>query len=759
MSLDGNTTAGSTVRGKINSLDVLCIDAYAIAVKNGFDGTEEEWLASLKGEKGDPGPGAEGLLETMQEIESSFDSNTSVNLLDLDAVERDRSLPGYNDGELDWGDGTTDYNTWASTGYMPVSPGDTLTYQRKNPDTGEREICEGVYWCHYDADKNEIENYTGNVAQGYYMSAYLPDNAISEEMAIVKDTEIVPYKPYGVPAYVLKPESLPDGFGADITVDTELSTESKNPVQNKVVAAEIENLNQGLQTVSGQASNALVVANAAGQTATTVQGEVAYIITPRIEALENIGAVPEDETFDRAVAETIVGKNILNVDAAAPDPDDPYSGGFWRGKLFADDGTISTNAAACITDFIPISIDKGAYMVFSSNYTGTFDNMTARRIMGYDADKNLVGLLKSSVNLLNCQTALDSGAVYVRMQFTTTYVDADGQIEYAATGTGRTEYEPYTETVVEGGYTLKPECLPAEFDELAEQVDELTAEVETLKNTESSSTDVTLAIDKARFDGRFNYVAYSTLNGFAFKQNCRELFASAAKKAFTALKGDVEVTSDGKLIMCHDEGFTLDEDGYITTYDSTNATAIHDMTEAECLALQHAPTSSGTIYSVCGFEEYVRICKKYGKIAYITVRNHYVDEYVPELLRVLRKYGMVKQCIISGYPSATPLQTVRAADQNIMLAYVLGKSADITTDNIDLAISLGNMLICGFNFTTYSTTDDVATNLAGSLAAIEYAHDNDIRVYECQVGSMEVADKLMEYGITGAQIMFNPSFE
>lgn len=54
MSLTGNATA-TELRGKINSLDVLCIDAYEIAVKNGFEGTEEEWLQSLKGEKGDRG--------------------------------------------------------------------------------------------------------------------------------------------------------------------------------------------------------------------------------------------------------------------------------------------------------------------------------------------------------------------------------------------------------------------------------------------------------------------------------------------------------------------------------------------------------------------------------------------------------------------------------------------------------------------------------------------------------------------------------
>ena len=52
MSLQGKATA-KVVRGKINGLDTLTIDAYGVAVRNGFEGTEEEWLDSLKGEKGD----------------------------------------------------------------------------------------------------------------------------------------------------------------------------------------------------------------------------------------------------------------------------------------------------------------------------------------------------------------------------------------------------------------------------------------------------------------------------------------------------------------------------------------------------------------------------------------------------------------------------------------------------------------------------------------------------------------------------------
>lgn len=34
-------------QGRINRLSVLCIDAYGVAVKNGFEGTVDEWLDSL----------------------------------------------------------------------------------------------------------------------------------------------------------------------------------------------------------------------------------------------------------------------------------------------------------------------------------------------------------------------------------------------------------------------------------------------------------------------------------------------------------------------------------------------------------------------------------------------------------------------------------------------------------------------------------------------------------------------------------------
>lgn len=54
MSLTGKAESNYRLRGKISKVDVIHKDTYRIAVENGFEGTVDEWLASLKGEKGDP---------------------------------------------------------------------------------------------------------------------------------------------------------------------------------------------------------------------------------------------------------------------------------------------------------------------------------------------------------------------------------------------------------------------------------------------------------------------------------------------------------------------------------------------------------------------------------------------------------------------------------------------------------------------------------------------------------------------------------
>jgi hypothetical protein len=54
--MEGQVKSGASLVGKWSMPDLIQgKSAYEIAVMHGFEGTEEEWLASLKGEKGDQG--------------------------------------------------------------------------------------------------------------------------------------------------------------------------------------------------------------------------------------------------------------------------------------------------------------------------------------------------------------------------------------------------------------------------------------------------------------------------------------------------------------------------------------------------------------------------------------------------------------------------------------------------------------------------------------------------------------------------------
>lgn len=69
---------GITVTSDI-SIPANGLSAYQIALKNGFIGTEEEWLESLKGREGDPGPQGSsftvlGYYESLEELERAVPS-------------------------------------------------------------------------------------------------------------------------------------------------------------------------------------------------------------------------------------------------------------------------------------------------------------------------------------------------------------------------------------------------------------------------------------------------------------------------------------------------------------------------------------------------------------------------------------------------------------------------------------------------------------------------------------------------------------
>lgn len=67
--LQGSVEGGGELHGKMSGLEMIRgYSAFEVAVINGFSGTVDEWLASLKGEDGDDGRG----IADIEVIENAF---------------------------------------------------------------------------------------------------------------------------------------------------------------------------------------------------------------------------------------------------------------------------------------------------------------------------------------------------------------------------------------------------------------------------------------------------------------------------------------------------------------------------------------------------------------------------------------------------------------------------------------------------------------------------------------------------------------
>ena len=242
-------------------------------------------------------------------------------------------------------------------------------------------------------------------------------------------------------------------------------------------------------------------------------------------------------------------------------------------------------------------------------------------------------------------------------------------------------------------------------------------------------------------------IAYSSIGRMAI--NTKEHFLDCCKNyGYNVLKCDVRPTSDGKLALCHDAGFTLDANGRITTYNAASSTSIHEMTAAQCVALEHADSKSygllGYYAKPCLIGDYLDICRAYGKVAFITIRDEYMDEVVPKLLEELRAHNMMYHTIINSMTYAS-LVKWRAADSIVCLNYTLSRSANITSTEIDQVIDLGNAMIGGFGYGTVSNESDITCDFT-------YANERKIRVMNA-IGYVSGAyENCIAIGYDGLQI-------
>lgn len=258
--------------------------------------------------------------------------------------------------------------------------------------------------------------------------------------------------------------------------------------------------------------------------------------------------------------------------------------------------------------------------------------------------------------------------------------------------------------------------------------------------------------------GKFLNISYSDIGVSCI--NTVETYLSAGKFGFNVCKGDVRPTSDGKLIMCHDAGFTFDVNGRITTYNGSNNTLIRSLTHAQCMEKEYAARAGSAennhYQKVADIDQFLDVCKQYDMIAFITVRDEYISDVCTELMAALHRHNMTERAIVNSY-NATALARVRMMDDNIPLSFVQSNDLTLTEAIVNRIASYGKCAI------TLVTANDMQTYISGLSSAINYANQKGVGVMFAQPHTMGDVFYIRSHGICGAQIgrtilpyQFNP---
>ncbi|HHU84069.1 MAG TPA: hypothetical protein GXZ23_02715 [Clostridiales bacterium] len=222
--------------------------------------------------------------------------------------------------------------------------------------------------------------------------------------------------------------------------------------------------------------------------------------------------------------------------------------------------------------------------------------------------------------------------------------------------------------------------------------------------------------------GNTKIIAHRGLSGIELENTC-SAFVAAGNRSYFGIETDVHITSDGKFVIFHD--------------DTTGRLAGDNMTVEE--------TSMETLQNLILFDkdgtkirrdlrmptlvDYIKICKKYDKIAVLELKNRFQAAEIYEIAEIIKEFDYLDNTIFISF-ELDNLIDLRAKYPNTTAQYLVD---DYSHDLIE--ILKANKLDLDIKYT--SLTKDIIENL----------HYNGIKVNCWTCDDKKAAEDLVAWGI------------
>ena len=221
-------------------------------------------------------------------------------------------------------------------------------------------------------------------------------------------------------------------------------------------------------------------------------------------------------------------------------------------------------------------------------------------------------------------------------------------------------------------------------------------------------------------------IAHRGLSGLERENTC-SAFVAAGNRSYFGIETDIHRTVDGEYVIIHDETTTrVSENKYSLNVEENSYPLLKDIV---------LPDIDGSFNRIDlrlpRLIDYIKICKKYEKIAVLELKNRFEEEHIKEVIEIIKGEDYLDKVIFISF-SFDNCKIVRKLLPAQDVQWLL---AEEITDKI-----LGIL-------DEYRLNLDTAYQAIVSKEVVEKVHKLGLTVNCWTCDNKETAEKLIEYGV------------
>ncbi len=217
-------------------------------------------------------------------------------------------------------------------------------------------------------------------------------------------------------------------------------------------------------------------------------------------------------------------------------------------------------------------------------------------------------------------------------------------------------------------------------------------------------------------------VAHRGLSGIE-TENTNAAFVAAGNRSYYGIETDIHRTADGRFVVCHDNDLKRVAGENISVEESTLA-------ELQNIVLfDKDGTKNREDLRVSILENYISICKKYGKHCVLELKSDFTDEEISAIVEIIKGFEYLENVTFISFVYAN-VEKIRKICPAQSVQFLFSAFDDEI---------IGRLISARIDIDVYYKA------LTKEIVAL--LHDNGLKVNCWTVDDAEKAEQLVEWGV------------